>query len=740
MSLQEPVSWQPAEIECIRRVVDTIPGLVWSAGPDGAAEFLNKTWLDYTGLAREQALEFGWKTVMHPEDLPPLIDAFVKAYEARRSFAIESRIRRYDGVYRWFLMQGSPLCDDSGTVVQWYGTNTDIEELKRAEAVLRNSKDSLRETLDRIPGLVGTKNGAGQLEFANKQMLDYFGVDLESIKEWTRDELCHPDDLQRVVDECAQAIPTDQPIYTEQRLRRADGTYRWFAMRMLPSTSTDGQILRWYCLLIDIEEQKEAEMMLQRSERYLAEAQKLAHCGCWSESVSTHEAYFSEEWFRILGYDPATTQPSLELFLERVHPEDRARMQETVKDDESSAGSASTSDFRIVLPDGTTRHIHAIAHPVMDEAGNVIEIVGTSLDVTEQVIARKALEKAFAEIKDLKDQLYRENVALREEVVRTSMFEEIIGNSNSLRAVLSRVTKVAPTDSTVLITGETGTGKELIARAIHKQSQRSENAFVSVNCSALAPSLILSELFGHEKGAFTGAVQRRLGRFELANGGTIFLDEIGELPPDTQVALLRVLQEREFERVGGKQPIHVDVRVIAATNRNLVAAIGSGIMRQDLFYRLNVFPIEVPSLRERKEDIPVLLEYFVHRYAKKAGKNFRGIDQRTLSRLQSYNWPGNVRELQNVVERSVIVSSGEVFRVDEAWVSSNEGGTTMPASNTLPDGDSGYERRVIEDALRASRGRVSGPKGAAVRLNLPPSTLDAMIKRLNIQKNRFKLM
>lgn len=739
MSLQEPVSWQPAEIECIRKVVDTIPGLVWSAGPDGAAEFLNKRWLDYTGLAREQALEFGWKTVMHPDDLPALIEAFVKAYEDRQSFAVESRIRRFDGVYRWFLMQGSPLCDDSGAVVQWYGTNTDIEELKRAEEILRNSEDSLRETLDSIPGLVGTKNAAGTLEFANKQMLDYFGVDLESIRKWTRDELCHPDDVPRVLEKRAQATPTDGPIYTEQRLRRADGVYRWFAMRMLPSTGPDGQIFRWYCLLIDIEEQKQAEMQLQRSERYLAEAQKLANCGSWSEDVSTHEAYWSREWFRILGYDPATTQPTLESFLKRVHPEDRVRMESVVEDDESRAESASTSDFRIVLPGGTTKHIHAIAHPVIDETGNVIEVIGTSIDVTEQVRAREALETAFAEIKELKDQLYRENVALREEVDRTSMFEEIIGNSTSLRAVLSRVAKVAPTDSTVLITGETGTGKELIARAIHKESQRSQNVFVSVNCSALAPSLILSELFGHEKGAFTGAMQRRLGRFELANGGTIFLDEIGELPSDTQVALLRVLQEREFERVGGKQPIHVDVRVIAATNRNLVEAMANGIMRQDLFYRLNVFPIELPALRERKEDIPVLLEYFVHRFAKKAGKNFRGIDQRTLSTLKSYSWPGNVRELQNVVERSVIVSSGEVFRVDEAWVSSNEGATSTTSSASLPDGDSGYERRVIEDALRASRGRVSGPKGAAVRLNLPPSTLDAMIKRLKIQKNRFKL-
>lgn len=740
MKFEEHGSWQPEEIECIRRVVDTIPGLVWSASPDGSAEFLNKRWLDYTGLALEEALQFGWKTVMHPDDLPVLLDGFVKATEARESFAVESRIRRYDGLYRWFLMQGSPLFDDSGTIVQWYGTNTDIEDRKRAEEILRTNEGNLRETLDSIPGLVCAMSETGEIEFVNQQMLEYFGGDVESLCEWETNDIFHPDDRSNALEVWSQVVRTGQPAYAEHRIRRADGVYRWFATRGLPLKSADNQILRWYFLLTEIEEQKQAEMMLQRSERYLAEAQKLARCGSWSLNVSNHEALWSQEWFRILGYDPTTTQPSLDRFLERIHPDDRARMQNVVFEDETDSGSPSTSDFRLLLPDGTTKHIHAIGHTVTDQSGNITEVVGTSLDVTDQVAARQSLEKALAEIKLLKDQLYRENLALREEVDRTSMFEEIVGNSKPLRAVLSRVAKVAPTDSTVLITGETGTGKELIARAIHKQSKRSHSAFVSVNCSALAPSLILSELFGHEKGAFTGAVQRRLGRFELANGGTIFLDEVGDLPLDTQVALLRVLQEREFERVGGKQPIRVDVRVIAATNRNLVAAMANGIMRPDLFYRLNVFPIELPALRERKDDLLVLLEYFVHRFAKKTGKNIKGIDQRTLTMLQSYNWPGNVRELQNVVERSVIVGSGEVFRVDEAWLSSNTDGLSRPASTEVPDGDSSYERRIIEDALRASRGRVSGPKGAAVRLNLPPSTLDAMIKRLNIQKTRFKLV
>jgi transcriptional regulator with GAF, ATPase, and Fis domain len=320
------------------------------------------------------------------------------------------------------------------------------------------------------------------------------------------------------------------------------------------------------------------------------------------------------------------------------------------------------------------------------------------------------------------------------------MFEEIVGNSEALQAVLSRVIKVAPTDSTVLITGETGTGKELIARAIHKQSHRSQRAFVSVNCAALPPSLISSELFGHEKGAFTGATQRRLGRFELADGGTIFLDEVGELPPDTQVALLRVLQEREFERVGGTRPIQADVRVIAATNRNLEAARTNGIFRSDLYYRLNVFPIGVPPLRERREDVLMLLEYFVHRFARKAGKEFRRIDRRTLELFQSYDWPGNIRELQNVVERSVILSSDDVFCVDEAWLSSDAGQSSLQLSTAEEAANNTQcERQIIETALAKSRGRVSGPNGAAAQLRIPPSTLESKVKSLKINKDRFRL-
>jgi PAS domain S-box-containing protein len=370
-----------------------------------------------------------------------------------------------------------------------------------------------------------------------------------------------------------------------------------------------------------------------------------------------------------------------------------------------------------------------IGAALFKESGN--EGVAFVLDLSEQ-------RRAEGEIRALKDQLYKENLALRDELDRASMFEEIVGTSKALKAVLSRIAKVAPTDSTVLITGETGTGKELIARAVHKRSQRCSRAFVSVNCAAVPRDLIASELFGHEKGAFTGATQRRLGRFELAEGGTIFLDEIGELTAETQIALLRVLQEHEFERVGGTGSIRTNVRVIAATNRDLEAAIAAGTFRSDLFYRLNVFPIEVPSLRERREDIPVLVEYFIDRYTRKAGKSIRAVNKKSLEFLQSYPWPGNIRELQNVIERSVIVCETENFSVDESWLSRQPLASEPKTQPELRRKLAAQEKEMIEAALRECRGRVSGPSGAAAKLGIPGSTLETKIRSLKIDKNRFR--
>jgi formate hydrogenlyase transcriptional activator len=600
----------------------------------------------------------------------------------------------------------------------------------------------------------------------------------------------------------------------------------------------------------DVTAAKQAGEALRRSESYLAEAQRLTHTGSGVWSVPGWDAlYLSEEWYRIYGFDPRQGLSAWKDRLERMHPEDQAKVQEA-KDRATREKSDYEVDHRIVLPDGTVKYTHTVGHPVLNASGDVEQFVCTMMDVTaakqaeekirqSENVLRHILDFAPQQVavlgpdgtriysnqanldylgfaleewqsvdprrfvhpddfervisqgydkfsnglpheiemrlrgtdekyrwfllrysplrdeqgritrwyvagtdidgrKQAEQRLQSENVALREEIDRASMFEEIVGTSPALRAVLSRVSKVAPTDSTVLITGETGTGKELIARAVHRRSHRSSRPFVSVNCAAIPRDLIASELFGHEKGAFTGAIQRRLGRFELAEGGTIFLDEFGELPAETQVALLRVLQEREFERVGGTVSIQTNVRVIAATNRNLEAAVEAGTFRSDLFYRLNVFPIEVPPLRERPEDIPVLVAYFVDRYARKAGKSIRSVDNKSLELLQSYPWPGNIRELQNVIERSAIVCDTENFFVDEGWLSRQPHRSEPKSQPELSRKLAAREKEMIESALRESGGRVSGPSGAAVKLGIPGSTLDSKIRALKIDKNRFK--
>jgi len=416
---------------------------------------------------------------------------------------------------------------------------------------------------------------------------------------------------------------------------------------------------------------------------------------------------------------------SLEKWRERsyqaeIHPDDVDRVQEEI-DRSLRVGTAYELEMRLRAGDGTFRWFLVRSNPLQDDQGQTVRWYIAATDIED----RKRDE----------DKLQQENVSLREEIDEASMFEEIVGRSPALKAVLAQVSKVAGSNSTVLISGETGTGKELVARAIHRLSPRVSRRFVAVNCAAIPRDLIASELFGHEKGAFTGAIQRRLGRFELAQGGTIFLDEIGELSPDIQVALLRVLQEREFERVGGRDRIQVDVRVIAATNRDLPAAVTDGVFRQDLFYRLNVFPLHMPALRERREDIPILVEYFAGRYARRSGKTFRRVAKRLLDRLQSYAWPGNVRELQNVIERAVIVSDTDELTVDESWLP-----IAQPVKGRLglSVALAAHEKAIIEQALRATEGRVFGPTGAAARLGVPRSTLEARIRMLKINKRRFR--
>src|SRR6266436_6645682 len=583
------------------------------------------------------------------------------------------------------------------------------EELLRTKEDLRASEASLRLIVDSIPGLVHTTTAEGVLEFVNRQLLDYFGKTLDELKGWATNDIIHPDDRSHVIAEFTRSIETGRAYDIEQRCRRNDGAYRWFHVRAVALRDTEGQIIRWYTLFTDIDERKQAEEALRQDER---ELRQLIDFLPQHVMVLDADGHLIEANQTVLDYTGHTLKEMRDKGAEGLvdwysHPDDAERLWS-----ECQRGLSSKAPFEIERrargKDGRYRWFLFRHKPLLNNEGRIARWFSTATDIEE--------------LKREEEGIRKENIALREEIVKTSMFEEIVGASPALQAVLDRVAKVAPTDSTVLITGETGTGKELIARAIHKRSTRSARAFVSVSCAAIPPALIPSELFGHEKGAFTGATQRRLGRFELAEGGTIFLDEIGELSAETQVALLRVLQEHEFERVGGNRSIRTEVRVIVATNRDLEAAMTAGTFRRDLFYRLNVFPIEMPPLRERREDIPLLVEYFIDRFARKAGKKIRRINKKTLELLQSYPWPGNIRELQNVIERSVIVSETEDFTVDESWLLQK--GVRTPEANQ-PHSKSGDTdvRAMIEAALAETRGRVSGPAGAAARLGIPPSTL-----------------
>src|SRR5882672_10938435 len=562
-----------------RRMLDYLPVLSWRGLPDGSKDFFNHRWHEYTGLSPEQAHGSGWQVTVHPDDLPAVAKKWLEVVSSGQPGEVEARLRRFDGSYRCFLCRAAPVRDEQGSIVAWFGTDTDIEDRKNAE-------DETKRILDAIPQTIVVLDPEGKTVSANRTSLEYAGLTLEQLAGTdARKLLFHAEDVERLKEERALALARGVPFSLEWRARRHDGQYRWYLVQYNPLRDERGRVLHWYATGTDIDDHKRAEQRVRN-----------------------------------------------------------------------------------------------------------------------------------------------ENQALRDEIDRSSMFEEIVGSSAPLQRVLDQVARVAGADTTVLILGETGTGKELVARAIHKRSKRANRAFIRVNCAALPLSLIASELFGHEKGAFTGAVQRRIGRLEAAEGGTIFLDEVGELPSETQVLLLRVLQEREFERIGSNRPIPVDVRVLAASNRDLKSAVAQGKFREDLYYRLNVFPIVVPALRERADDIRLLVEYLVRRYAQLAGKRIKQIEGRTLELLSAYDWPGNVRELQNVIERSVILTDGNVFSIDEAWLKRNA---------DAKDGGVG-EREKIEAALAATKGRVSGPHGAATMLGIPRQTLESRIRALRINKHQFK--
>ena len=787
-------------------------------------------WADYRGLALAHELRACWST--------PILSSEGRVLG---TFAIYAR------------EPCSPTPQHHKIIEQITHLAAVAIERNRTQAALQESEERFRRMADAIPEVIWfTALEPEKVLYVSPSFERIWGLPVADLyrnsRLWT--EAIHPEDRERIVSTFAQWIAGGGVNYNnvEFRIVQPSGATRWIHERGVLSFNDRGKPYLASGISTDITERKEAQDALRRSESYLAEAQRLSRTGSFGWNVSTGEIFWSKETFCIAGYAQGT-KPTLELVLNRVHPEDLVFVQQTL-DGASRDGTDLDFEHRLRMPAGFVKHLHVVARAVRDESGQ-LEFVGAVSDITVAKAAEEKLRQDERELRritdaipqaisvlapdgailyanevvldytglsledvkagdfrarvfhadDLKrlrderqqalsrgepfeaelrarrkdgqyrwflvrynplrddegriirwyatgtdiedrkqaeERVQKENLALREEIDHSSMFEEIVGSSQALRKVLAQVAKVAPVDSTVLILGETGTGKELIARAIHKRSKRSARAFVRVNCASIPPSLIASELFGHEKGAFTGALQRHLGRFELADGVTIFLDEIGELPGETQIALLRVLQEREYERVGGSQTISVDVRVLAATNRDLKAAVAAGTFREDLFYRLNVFPIQVPSLRERAEDIPLLVEYLIERYAKKAGKRIRNIRKQTLELFQAYDWPGNIRELQNVIERAVVLCDSETFSFDETWLKREEqrmSRPVVPFVATIVE----REKEIIETALAECHGQVAGPSGAAAKLGIPRQTLESKIKALGINKHRFKV-
>ena len=651
----------------LQEVIETIPVMAWSAGADGTAEFFNRRWLDYAGLSADAVKAWGWTSAVHPDDLNRLVDYWRVVLAAGESGEIEARLRRCDGEYRWFLFRATPSRDNEGRVVKWYGTNTDIEDRKRAEQAISVQNKRLQLLLKLTNQIT-----------SNLELREVLRAISASIREVMHGDAVHisvPDAASGKFRVYALDFPESKGFVKEEMLITPVGAVKTALEHLAPAIRST----------------------VERDE-------------------------FPPDYYELLVAEGVKRQCVIPLV-------NRGRM----------IGALAIAR----ISDG----------PFLPEE---IQFLG---EASGQIAIAIENSLAYREISELKEKLAQEKLYLEEEIRGGMGFDQIVGNSAALKQVLRLVETVAPSDSTVLLLGETGTGKELIARAIHEHSQRKERIFVKVNCAAIPTGLLESELFGHEKGAFTGAIGQKIGRLELADRGTLFLDEVGDIPLEIQPKLLRALQEQEFERLGSTRTLKVNIRLIAATNRDLEKMIANREFRSDLYYRLNVFPIRLPPLRERKDDVPLLVGYFVQKFAMQMQKNIERIPKAVMSALTAWEWPGNIRELENFIERSVILTRGKSFeapiaelrklKTDEYKRDGLQGSqedisriveeTIKALSGKAPFGDvrAKKQRDEIVHALTESKGRVGGPDGAAARMGINRTTFMARMRKLRIDPRHY---
>jgi len=724
-----------AEHHHLDEIVANVPGIVWESRlEDGVPKttfvspYLGKMlgytvgeWLSQPGL---------WRSIVVDEDREQVETTLAHVLETGAEGTLQARFLTKDGRVIWVESHLTAICDEHGKSVGLRGVTMDISDRRQAEA-------ALHENQAQLAAIIGSAMDA-IISIDERQRIVLFNEAAEIMFGCSANEALGQPFNNFIPKPFRDARPDHYSFSRAEGAGFHTGSFAFLTGRRgsgedFPVDASISEVelneARFYTIILrDTTDRLRAQKDLRERSQELGEAQRIAKVGSWEWDPANDVVTWSEEMFHIMGRDPArpaasyAEHPSLYTSASWRHL--KAAVEKALQD-----GTPYELELEMVHADGRVIWTNARGEVLRDATGRIIKLRGTLQDIAERKRAEAALQQAMAEVSKLKSELEAENIYLREEIKLAHNFDEIVGRSDATKYVLFKIEQVAPTASTVLITGETGTGKELVARAIHSSSSRKDRPLVRVNCAALTPTLVESELFGHEKGAFTGATARKIGRFELANGATIFLDEIGELPLELQSKLLRVIQEGEFERLGSSRTIKADARIIAATNRNLKTAVEQGLFREDLWYRLNVFPITVPPLRERKEDIPGLVEHFVRIFSQKVGKRISSISPAILKVMQEHHWPGNVRELANVIERAVINTQGPVLRLVDHFEKPSVQDRSQ-VNKTLEEMEKEYILRILD----STGWRIEGRRGAAKILGLNPSTLRTRMTKLGIQK------